>query len=108
MDADDIDEALSVLGLSSIQSSPSAEEVADGSNTASSCVAPAPGATPGNVDKGATNTYDDGPRQHRLSLPTGRRPIGLSQVRSRETDGVSLVCVGVRRGAHALNRACNW
>ena len=34
MDADDIDEALSDLGVSSIQSSPPAEEIADGSNTA--------------------------------------------------------------------------
>ena len=34
MDADDIDEALSDLGVSSIQSSPPAEEIADVSNNA--------------------------------------------------------------------------
>ena len=57
MDEDDIGEALSDLGVSSIQSSPPAEEIADGSNNANrSSVALV--ASSANVNLVATNTND--------------------------------------------------
>jgi hypothetical protein len=57
MDADDIDEALSDLGVSSIQSSPLAEEIADGSNNANIGVVPLV-ASSANLNKVATTTND--------------------------------------------------
>ena len=57
MDADDIDEALSDLGVSSIQSSPPAEEMANGSNTANQSFV-ALVASPANINLVATNTTD--------------------------------------------------
>ena len=66
MDADDIDEALSDLGLSSIPSSPPAEEPADGGNAAASipaCNGVPPGASPANNNNTvATNNNNTGPR----------------------------------------------
>ena len=56
MDEDDIGEALSDLGVSSIQSSPPAEEIADGSNNANMGVALV--ASSANLNKVATNTND--------------------------------------------------
>ena len=79
MDEDDIGEALSDLGVSSIQSSPPAEEIADGSNNANMGVALV--ASSANLNKVATNTNDpDGSaataivahkprRTHRLVTP---------------------------------------
>ena len=57
MDEDDIGEALSDLGVSSIQSSPPAEEIADGSNNANIGVVPLV-ASSANLNKVATNTND--------------------------------------------------
>ena len=57
MDADDLDEALSDLGVSSIQSSPPAEKIADGSNTAN-LGSVALVASSANLNKVATTTND--------------------------------------------------
>ena len=57
MDEDDIGEALSDLGVSSIQSSPPAEEIADGSNNANIGVVPLV-ASSANLNKVATTTND--------------------------------------------------
>ena len=55
MDADDLDEALSDLGISSIHSSPPAEEMADGSSNANIGVVPLV-ASSANLNQVATNT----------------------------------------------------
>ena len=55
MDADDLDEALSDLGVSSIHSSPPAEEMADGSSNANIGVVPLV-ASSANLNQVATNT----------------------------------------------------
>jgi hypothetical protein len=55
MDADDLDEALSDLGMSSIHSSPPAEEMADGSSNANIGVVPLV-ASSANLNQVATNT----------------------------------------------------
>ena len=55
MDADDLDDALSDLGISSIHSSPPAEEMADGSSNANIGVVPLV-ASSANLNQVATNT----------------------------------------------------
>ena len=115
MDADDLDEALSDLGVSSIHSSPPAEEMADGSSNANIGVVPLV-ASSANLNQVATNTNvpngsaavtivaqgtTNPPARH-----TGRHAAGLPAARDARRARLRVVLVGVEvLPPNALGRA---